>query len=1041
MKRRLKPRLHYKLLMQFLLVLLLFIAGSQVLMAQGISISGVVTDQSSGEILPGANVMIKGTNAGAVTDANGEYTIEVESQDAVLVFSFIGYDKKEVPVGDQTVINADLKFLAEDLEEIVVVGYGVQKKKLSTGATVNVKAEDIEYRHSLRIEQAIQGVTPGVSITANSGQPGEPLKVRIRGVGTVGDSDPLYVVDGMPTDDIRYLNPSDIESVDILKDAASAAIYGARAANGVILITTKQGQSGQMRVSYDGYYGIQNTPKKLDMLNGQQYCMIINEAAKNSGDDSVFTQADINAIGEGTNWMDYLFNENAPMQNHVVSISGGTERSLYSASLSYFKQEGIIGSEDKSQFERLSFRLNSEHKLYKDKVTFGENMVYSHSNVRGVGVGDAYDNSVRNFVNASPTYPVYSDTTADGFGRSSFFPLEVNPVGMMHYKDFNIDKYDKLLGNIYAEVDFIKGLSLTSKFGIDLSFKRNNEYIPVYELSEMERETNSTAKMGIESNFTYNFENYLTYSRAIGRHNLMLLAGNTVQEYNKFEVSGEKEDLIIEDFDFAILDNGTNDTTQITKGTKLERALLSYYGRLNYNFEEKYLFTATLRIDGSSKFGPENRYGYFPSFSAGWVISQENFFNLNWLNFLKLRASWGQNGNDKILDFVYESLIESQGMDYYFGANETKAVGSAPTQLPNPKIKWETSEQIDLGLDSRFLGGFSLAVDLYKKRTKDWLVVAPVSDLAGADAPYINGGTIENKGFEIDLGYSKYFGEFTFSVDVNLAYNKNEVLEINNDEGIIHGEASILSHKVTEFYRAEVGYPIGYFYGYKADGIFQNQEEIDSYIFVDEDGDSSVIMKSAEPGDVRWVDANNDGRINSKDKTFIGDPNPDYIYGLSFSSSYRGFDFSVFMQGVAGNQVVMGMRVEERMWNNYTTEILDRWHGEGTSNKIPRMTLEGDDYETVSDMLYIQNGDYLKIRSVNIGYDFKKSLLRSLPVEKLRIYVAANNLYTFTKYKGFDPEVGYGDYDKERPANYSTGIDIGYYPLPRTYMVGLNVNF
>jgi TonB-linked SusC/RagA family outer membrane protein len=1027
--------------MRSVLVLLFFLAGSQVLRAQGISISGVVTDQVSGEVLPGANVLIKGTTAGAVTDVNGEYTIEVESQDAVLVYSYIGYEKKEIRVGEQTVINAELKFLAEDLEEIVVVGYGVQKKKLSTGATVNVKAEDIENRHSLRIEQAIQGVTPGVSITANSGQPGEPLKVRIRGVGTVGDSDPLYVVDGMPTDDIRYLNPSDIESVDILKDAASAAIYGARAANGVILITTKQGQSGQMRVSYDAYYGIQNTPKELDMLNGPEYCMIMNEAAINSGDDSIFTHDAIDAIGEGTNWMDYLFRENAPVQNHVLSLSGGNERSLYSASLSYFNQEGIIGSENKSQYERLSFRLNSEHKLYKDRVTFGENLIYSHSKVRGVGVGDAYDNTVRNFVNASPTYPVYSDTTENGFGRSSYFPLEVNPVGMMHFSDFNVDKYDKLLGNIYAEAEFIKGLSFTSKFGIDLSFKRNNEYIPVYELTEMQREPNSTAKMGIENKFTYNFENYLTYSRAIGRHNIMLLAGNTVQEHSEFEVSGEKEDLIIEDFDFAILDNGTNDTTQIAKGTKLERALLSYYGRLNYNFDEKYLFTATLRIDGSSKFGPENRYGYFPSFSAGWVISQEDFVKLDWLNFLKLRASWGQNGNDKIIDFVYESLIESQGMDYYFGANESKAVGSAPTQLPNPKIKWETSEQIDIGLDSRFLGGFSFAVDLYRKRTKDWLVVAPVSDLAGADAPYINGGTVENKGIEVDLGYSKYFGEFTFSVNANLACNKNKVLEINNEEGIIHGESSVLFHGHTEFYRAEVDYPIGYFYGYIADGIFQNWDEINSYTFVEEDFDTILIQRRAEPGDVRWVDVNNDGRINANDKAFIGDPNLDFIYGLSFSSSYRGFDFSVFMQGVAGNQVVMGMRQQERQWNNYTTKILDRWHGEGTSNTVPRVTLEGDDYETVSDLLYVQDGDYLKIRTVNIGYDFKKRLLKNLPVEKLRIYFAANNLYTFTKYTGFDPEVGYGDYDEERPANYSTGIDIGYYPLPRTYMIGLNVNF
>jgi TonB-linked SusC/RagA family outer membrane protein len=1024
------------------MVLLFFILSSHILNAQQITITGTVTDRANGEPLAGVNVLIKGTMIGTTTDVDGLYELELYDSGVTLVFSYIGYQPQEVLVEDQTVIDIGLLFIAEELEEIVVVGYGVQKKKLSTGATVNVGAEEIENRHTLRIEQAMQGISPGVSITANSGQPGEPLKVRIRGVGTVGDSDPLYVVDGMPTDDIRYLNPSDIEAVDILKDAASAAIYGARAANGVILITTKQGQTGEMKVSYDAYYGIQNPAKKLDMLNGPEYCMIMNEAAMNSDEDSIVTQAQIEAIGEGTNWMDYLFKENVPTQSHVLSLTGGTDRSVYSASLSYLDQEGIIGSENKSEFKRLSFRINSEHKLYEDRAKFGENLVYSHSNVRGVGVGDAYDNAVRSFVNASPTFPAYSDTTENGFGRSFVQPLEVNPVGLMHYSDLVVDKYDKLLGSIYAEVEFIKGLSFTSRFGIDLSFKRSNEYIPVYRLNEVALNTNSTAKMSIESNFTYNFENYLTYAKTIGRNSFMFLVGNTVQEYNKFEVKGEKEDLIIEDFDFAILDNGTNDTTQITEGTKLERALISYFGRLNYNFDEKYLLAATLRIDGSSKFGPENRYGVFPSVSAGWVISQENFFNLSWLNFLKLRASWGQNGNDKIIDFVYESLIESQGMDYYFGSGESKAVGSAPTQLPNPKIKWETSEQIDIGLDSRFLNGFSLAVDIYRKTTKDWLVVAPISDLAGADAPYINGGKVENKGIEIDLGYSKYFGEFTFSVNANLAYNKNEVLEINNEEGIIHGEGSVMFHGHTEFYRAEVGYPIGYFYGFQSDGIFQNQEDIDNYIFVDEDGDTSLIQRRAVPGDVRWVDVNNDGRIYwADDKTFIGDPNPDFIYGITFNSGYKGFDFSLFLQGVAGNQIAYGIRQYERHWNNFTTEILDRWHGEGTSNTIPRVTLEpGKNYETVSD-LQIQDGDYLKIRSVSIGYDFTKTLLKNLPVEKLRIYLAANNLYTFTKYTGLDPEVGYGDYDEERPANFSTGIDIGYYPVPRTYMIGLNVNF
>ncbi len=1058
MRQTLKKKPPYLIIIECVMVLLIFMLNSHDLSAQKIAITGAITDQITGEPLAGGNVLIKGTMIGTVTNAEGTYSIDVYDSNVTLVFSFIGYQTKEIPVGDQTVINVSLQFLAEDLEEIVVVGYGVQKKKLSTGATVHIEDEAIEKKHSLRIEQALQGLSPGVQITANTGQPGEALKVRIRGVGTVGNSDPLYVVDGVPTVDIRYLNPSDVESVDILKDAASAAIYGARAANGVVLITTKKGKVGEMSVTYDGYYGWQNTPKKPEMLNGQEYMTIMNEASLNSARnpstwEPLFRQGQIDSIGEGTNWIDYLFNDNAPVQSHTVSIRGGNENSVYSSSLSYYDQAGIIGYKDRSNFERISARINSEHKAYKDMLKIGENMVYSHSKVNGIGVGNMYDNSLRNFVNTTPIYTPYSDTTSDGFGISPYSD-DVNPLAALYYEYLGESKYDQIVGDVYAELEIIKGLKIRSDFGIDLSYKTYSFFQPIYKLAEQVRKMNTMAEQSVEKNFNYNFENYITYTHTFpDKHNITALFGNTVQEYHQFKVRGTKDDLIFEDFEHAILDNGTNQETQMTYGSKLDRAMLSYYGRLNYNYDEKYLFAFTLRRDGSSKFGPDNRFGYFPSVSLGWVITQEDFFNFDELSFFKLRASWGQNGNDQIPDYMYEATIQSSERDYFFGPDDIQFVGASPDKINNTKLKWETSEQINIGFDSRFLNNFSLSFDWYKKLTKDWLIQIQIPDIAGNEPPYANGGDVENKGFEVDFGYRKIQGEFTFNLNLNLAYNKNEVTRINNEEGIIHGDEDIMFHGHSEIYRAEVGYPIGYFYGYLADGIFQTEQDILDHIFIDDNGDTTVIQRrNVFPGDIRFKDIGGrvdsldnqlpDGTINGDDRTMIGNPHPDIIYGLSFGAEYKGFDLSITLQGVAGNEIMYNLRNHESATKNYTTDILDRWHGTGTSNKIPRVTESNEsnqNYSRVSD-LFIYSGSYLKIRNINIGYDLAKSILKD-KLEQCRIYVSANNLFTITKYPGLDPEVGYSDYDIDRYENFSTGIDIGYYPVPRTYLFGVNIKF
>jgi len=621
-------------------------------------LSGTVSSAKDNSPLPGVAVLIKGTTSGILTDANGKFSLQVADTDIIEV-SLIGFTKQSFQVNGQTTVNIALQDATTGLDEVVVVGFGTSKKRLTTGAIGQVKGASLEENHTLRVDQALQGQIPGVQVTSMSAQPGESPKIRMRGTGTIGNADPLFVVDGVPTNDIGYLNSADIASLDVVKDAASLAIYGTRAANGVVFITTKKGVKGKTQISYDGFYGIQNPARKLPVLNAKEYAIIMNEAYLNSGQAPRIPVSEINNLGKGTDWQEALYNKNAPTQSHTLNISGGNDRSVYSSSISFMQQEGTLGLEGQSQYNRVAFRMNSAHNVYKDILKFGQNFTYTLSNKRGVGVGNIYSNTMRAALNANPLYPVYDSTGA--YARSAFNTNEANPVALMDYQNQNKTKTDRILGNVYLELTPIKGLTLRSDFGLDLNNTTDNSFLPVYNLSANISNLHSRATMGFNRYTAWNWDNTISYQRAFGKHNATVLLGTTAWEDNTWYVNGYKEDLTIPDLDHAIIDNGTNASTQNIFGNRNESALLSYFGRLNYSYDDKYLFTAIFRRDGSSRFGANNRFGNFPSFSAGWVASNEQFMKTNWLDFLKVRASWGRNGNipqDRFCLYGYHQLPE-----------------------------------------------------------------------------------------------------------------------------------------------------------------------------------------------------------------------------------------------------------------------------------------------------------------------------------------------------------------------------------------------
>jgi TonB-linked SusC/RagA family outer membrane protein len=1043
--------------MALLLFLLLPATTLRANPSQDKSISGIVTSSVDAEPLIGVSVLVKGTSVGTITGVDGRYSIRV-SDGQTLVFSYIGYKPQEVTVTNQTVLNVSLSEDSEILDEVVVVGYGVQKKKLVTGATVQVKGENIARLNTTNPLQAMQGQTPGVSISSTSGQPGSDMKVSIRGLGTVGNAAPLYLIDGVGGD-ISTLNPADIESIDVLKDAASAAIYGAQAANGVVLITTKSGREGRTQVSFDAYYGVQNVVRKARMLNAAQYMTIMDEQALNTG-NAAYDWANLpiyDAKGDiyNTDWVDTMFKDNALTENYTLGITGGSATSAYAVSLGYVNQEGIVGGSDVSGYERYNFRVNSEHKLFGGFLKVGEQVSFIYRKNKGINVGNQYNNTLRGAFGTSPLAPVYSDNntydspyndTSDS--GSNWYNADGNPYGLMMTNTNNENKAATFSGNLYAEIEPVKNLRLRTVFGAVYNSSEYRSFTPLYHFSIYSyNDTRTSVSQNMNHGLGMTWTNTASYDRTIGRHAFNALLGMEAYRYEGTYL-GAGNGSLKEGFDtwnYAYVNNGTASSS--TEGLSAsgsphdEARSISYFGRLGWNLKETYMVNATLRADGSSRFAAGNRFGYFPSVSAGWTVTNEAFMEKtqSWLDFLKLRISWGQVGNQNIDNYQYLAPMKSTNTHYLFGSGYSDAEaagrlannwGAYPNRLANENVTWETSEQTNIGLDARLLNSrLGVNLDLYVKETKDWLVQAPILATVGAGAPYINGGSVKNTGVELALDRNDRIGkDFTYNIGLNGAYNKNKVGNIPTEDGIIHGRTNELYDNTPEFYRAENGRPIGYFWGYKTAGIFQNTKEITDWIAAG----NGVLQADVQPGDVKFIDVDHDGVINDTDKVNLGDGMPDFTFGFNLGFTYKGFDFSVLTNGAAGQQIVQTYRGFTNKYANYTTAILGRWTGEGTSNRIPRVTEQNINWQ-FSD-LFIQDADYLRISNVTIGYDFS-GWIRSGIFSQARIYVQVQNALTFTKYDGMDPEIGYG------VDSWTSGIDVGYYPRPRIFLLGVNLKF
>ena len=1021
------------MLIKRLLFLLFTLSLGYSLFAQK-TITGTVYDNSSLGI-PGVTIVEKGTTNGAISMDDGSYTIEVAGDDARLVFTFIGMKTEEVAVGQRRVIDMTLVSEFADLDEVIVVGYGVQKKKLNTGATIQVRGEDLERMNTVSPLSAMQGKTPGVNIVQKSGKPGDGFKVTVRGLGTIGDSSPLYIVDGVQTD-MSNVNPSDIESIDVLKDAASAAIYGARGANGVVIVTTKSGKSGTSSINYDGYYGVQNIYKKLEFMDAQEFMAYQDMIGVNEGTGRINWAArgvDKSAIGAGTSWIDEALNKNAPTQSHTISMSGGNDLSTYSSSIGYSNQEGIIGVGDgKSTYERLSFRINSEHVIVKDILKFGQHLNLLRINTGGIQTGGLYNNSIRGLY---VTHPLLANKDEDGnYVNYHQFNDEVgNPVASMDIKNNNAYASNKVIGDFYFDITPFKNFTFKSLFAFDYYGNNGRSYTPNYgKMSASDEVDFNKVSMSMSHGTTWTFDNTATYLFDVGQHSFTTMIGASVQSYSGEEMYSEKQDMIFDSFDLAYLNSAKTvlDPSKVQGKANDDAKSASFFGRVSYDYKEKYMGTLTVRRDGSSKFGANSRWGTFPSVSLGWLASSEDF--LSDLDYLRFRASWGQNGNDKIDAFRYLATISSI-LYYPFGSDDSNhAIASAPGRGANADLKWETSEQINIGIDSRWIRSrMNVVIDLYNKTTKDWLVQAPVLDIKGTTPPYINGGDVTNKGIELAIDWNDNVGKLNYSIGVNGAINKNKVNNIPNDDGIIRGDNHVLWQGIPDIYRAETGFPIGYFWGHEVLGIFQTQEEVDNY----KNSEGKVIQPRAEPGDVKYKDVNDDGQINDRDKVQIGNPHPSLTYGVNISLEYKGIDLSINGTGVYGNDIAKGMIDFSRPSStNYPREFYtDTWSVANRDGNLPRALKSAESNWKRFSTLYLEDGSYFRIQNVTLGYDLNRAV--RTPFKQIRVYVQAQNLATFTKYSGMDPEIGYA------PQDWAAGIDIGYFPHPRTYLVGANIKF
>ncbi len=1072
------------------LLLLLALIVSMATKAQGIL--GTVTDDL-GEPVIGASVVEKGNpQNGTITDFNGNFTIRV-SQGTPIIISYIGYVSQEVNASNN--MNVTLKEDAQTLQDVVVIGYGVQKKSVVTASIAKVSADDLSGKTRLRAEDALKGMAAGVNVTSASGQPGAKSMIRIRGIGTINSSEPLYIIDGMPTDQngMESVNPGDIESIEVLKDAASGAIYGARAANGVILVTTKKGKVGKAQINYNFSQGWQSAWKKRDVTGATDYAILQNERRIQNGlsplymDPYNLKDANGDAInGFGTNWQDLLFNDNAPIQQHDLSVSGASEKVNYYLSLGYFDQEGIVGGNyGQSNYDRLTIRSNNQFNLldatkernFLNKLDLGANLSYMRVHNTGVSDNSTWGSPLGSALYLAPTLPVtltqlgyedngdprygqamidrYSayDLYYDGNGHPYTIPGYVgsyqeqnNPIAMMQGNP-NKNWSHKFMPKFSLDLQLWDELKYHFSYSAELSFwGYEGATLQKYYFSGNSNSDHTQATAYKGNNSTWQIENTLTYDKQFGKHTIGVVLGQSALKTKGDELGGSHWNLVNPDkpsINYTTggdLELSTDADGKVTGAKSLvgvwggpytQHRLASLFARLSYNFDEKYMVQATIRRDGSSRFGSNKKYGTFPSFSVGWNVMNEQFMEQtrDWLTNLKLRGSWGKNGNDNIGDFAYTTLTATGGSsNYYYGQTASMTYGSKANRLANEDLKWEESEQTNIGVDFGFWNNqLTFSVDWFQKKTNGMIIDMPIPSYVGEQRPLANVGDMKNSGWEFELGYKWNISDARFAVKANAAYLKNELTNLGNDTGFLNYGISQFADGGT---RAENGQPFPFFYGYKTNGILQNKAEADAY--------NAQYGTTSKPGDFRFVDTNNDNKITSDDRTNIGNGVPDWSFGLNFDAEWKGIDLGVFFQGVSGVDVFDATYRQDIASGNYPTWVLQRWTGEGTSNTVPTL---GDSKNWVVSDMYVRDGSYLRLKNITLGYTLPRNLTSKIGISRLRLYARAENLFTWTKYWGFDPEIGAGwDNDSQKHNTQFTGVDYGVYPQARTYTIGFNIS-
>ncbi|WPP49194.1 SusC/RagA family TonB-linked outer membrane protein [Catalinimonas niigatensis] len=1027
----LKLRLQY-LPERYILIFLCLIFSLN-LYAQDQTVQGKVTDASGGDPIPGANIVVKGTNTGTVTDIEGNYRINVPNSESVLVFSYIGYTSEEITVGTQSTINIEMFSDITSLGEVVVVGYGTQQRKDVTGAVSSIKGSQIQNLPVAGASQALQGRAAGVNVVRNGGAPGNGGSIRIRGTGTVNNADPLVIIDGIPAGSINDVNPNDIESIEVLKDASSSAIYGTRAANGVVIITTKRGDFGeQLSFSVNGYSGVSNAVNTIDVLDAPTLAQLKRERNTNDGTAINPIWEDPQYQTQRTNWQDELLGT-GKVNNLDISLRGGGENSSFMISGGYYDDQGMIQN---SYFKRLSLRVNSDHQV-GERLRIGQSLQITSQSGSGVNTNSAQTGVLWSAIRFHPGLPVrYEDGTWGSSQVSGEFGDINNPIFTVTTQDARTSR-QRLLGNITGEFDITDGLSFKANFGLDATLLDEHNFNIIVD-QQIRQSSRNSLRRRYEENYSLLMEYFLNYNQIFAeKHTVNVVAGYTQQTFNVDGFAAQKLDFPDESPSQRYLDVGS--TLDNIEGNRTEDALVSWFGRANYNYDERYLLTATFRADGSAGFAEGNKWGYFPAFSAGWRISEEDFFPSNGLiDNLKLTAGWGQLGNQNVDRLQYLALI-SRGVRYSFGGNQT--VGAAQSRIPNADISWETAEMTNVGLEVGMLDNkLSANFNYFIKDTRNMLLAPPtIGSIGLAQVPDQNVGELRNQGLEIELGYNGSSGDLTYSFSANASFIRNEVTRLYDGNFL---PADRYGRPNQEIARTPVGDPLSSFYGWRTDGLYQTEQEIES--------DPNIVNDARRtngqivPGDVRFVDINDDGLIDEEDRTILGSPHPDMVYGFNADFGYKGFDLSIFFLGNAGVDIYNADRMQgldpTYPFNMYA-EAINRWNGPGTSNSIPRMTTNRNNLNHRTSDLFIESGDFLRLKNIVIGYTLPATLTEKVGVSRARFYVTGQNVFTITNYSGMDPELGYVDLNGNDNNISQLNVDYAQYPQARTWTVGANITF